>query len=156
MKDRHPTFPNPTIQEALCEIHYHLPGESARKASLLGEFYKQIQPDFPVLEPVTRMGLRLEVGPSGIEQFLPPQQRMLYRHASRNLLLQLSTDILTVNELRKYPGWEQMKLDVLYAWQKLREAGWEVCLGPDLASCQAADIAVIPYSTRLMDEKDEN
>ncbi len=43
-----------------------------------------------------------------------------------------------------------------FAWQKLREAGWEVCLGPDFAACQAADISVIPYSTRLLDEKDKD
>jgi len=60
------------------------------------------------------------------QRFLPPQHRMRYKHAERNLLLQLSEDTLTVNELPKYPGWEQMKHDVLEAWCELREA-----IGPE-------------------------
>jgi hypothetical protein len=43
-----------------------------------------------------------------------------------------------------------------YGWQKLREAGWQVCLGGPNPAMQAADVSVIPYTTRLMDEKDAN
>ena len=122
MNEAHPTFPNPTIQEALCEIHFRPPDERYRKGSLQGEFFKHIQPDFPELEPVARVPVQIQMGPSGVEQrFLPAQQRIRYKHATRNLLLQLSESVLTINELPKYPGRDKMSEDVLYAWQKLRE-----------------------------------
>ena len=122
MNDTHPTYPNPTIQEALCEIHFRLPDGIKWNPTLFGEFFKQIQPDFPDLEPVTEVGVQLQFGSGGVGQaILPPRQRMRYKHASRNLLLQLSENILSVNVLPRYHGWSEMSRDILYAWGKARE-----------------------------------
>lgn len=53
--------------------------------------------------------------------------------------------------------------DVLghYAWQKLRQAGWNVCLigtmgglAKQPAAVRAADVSLVPYSTRILDSKD--
>lgn len=118
----HPTFPNPTIQEALCEIHFCLPDGVAWKPFLFGELFKHVQSDFPEMEPALQIGVELQIGPGKMGQaLLPPRQRMRYKHASRNLLLQLSENILTVNVLPKYPGWEQMNRDVLEAWKRAGE-----------------------------------
>lgn len=54
--------------------------------------------------------------------------------------------------------------DVLgyYAWQKLREAGMTVCLvgsfteSQPIPVLQASDISLVPYSTRILDPKDDN
>jgi len=122
MNSEHPTYPNPTIQEALCEIHFRLPDGVDWKPALLGELFKHIQSEFPDLEPAMQLGVRLQVGPSGAGQvFLPPQERMRYRHASRSLMLQLSKDTFTVNVLPKYPGWVRMSEDILNAWMQARE-----------------------------------
>lgn len=122
MSEEHPSYPNPTIHEALCEIHFQLPDGVSWQPSLPGELFKRIQSEFPKLEPATQIGFRLQVGPGEVEQaFFPPQQRMRYRHESRNLLLQLSEGIFTVNELEKYPGWEQMRSDILRYWETARE-----------------------------------
>ena len=122
MGNGHPTFPNPTIQEALCEIHFQLPYGVAWKPSLFGELFKNIQDEFPDLEPVTEIGIRLHVGGEKLAQaFLPAQQRMRYKHASRKLLLQLSENVLTTNILPKYPGWIQMSQDILNAWKHTRK-----------------------------------
>jgi len=122
MNIEHPTYPNPTIQEALCEIHFCLPDGVAWKPSLFGKLFKHIQPDFPEMEPVMQIGVEFLVGPDKIGQtLLPPRQRMRYKHASRNLLLQLSENIFTVNLLPQYPGWEQMSRDVLEAWKRAGE-----------------------------------
>lgn len=120
MTEEHPTFQNPTIQEALCEIHFHLPDGVEWDSSLYGEFFKRVQSEFPTWEPSAQLGLEVRVGPSGAAQtLLPSQQRMRYRHASRNLVLQLSANILTVNELPKYPGWRQMRQDISEAWAQV-------------------------------------
>jgi uncharacterized protein (TIGR04255 family) len=116
----HPAFPNPTIKEALCEIHFALPVGVAWDSAVFGKFFKHIQGEFPTLEPVTSAGLQLQLT-SGRVGFLPPQSRMRYTHASRNLLLQLSEGIITVNVLPRYGGWAQMQSDVAQAWKAAKE-----------------------------------
>jgi uncharacterized protein (TIGR04255 family) len=120
MTNDHPTYPNPIITEALCEIHFSLPDGTAWKPAFFGELFKQLGPEFPDFEPVTQMGLQLILGPGGGQAVLPSQQRMRYRHASRHLLLQFSEKTLTVNILPKYEGWAQMRTDILQGWEKAR------------------------------------
>ncbi len=55
--------------------------------------------------------------------------------------------------------------DVLgyYTWQKLKSAGWEVCLLGSMGAAptkqpavlRASDISLVPYSTRILDPKDD-
>ena len=115
MISEHPAFANPTIREALCEIHFALPEGVSWDSTIYGRFFKRIQSEFPELEPVTSAGLQVQI-PSGKAGFLPPQSRMRYKHASRNLLLQLSEGIITINVLPKYAGWDQMQVDIVQAW----------------------------------------
>ncbi len=124
MITEHPAFPNPTIREALCEIHFALPEGVAWESTNFGKFFARIKGEFPELEPVTTAGLQVELT-SGRVGFLPSQSRMRYKHASRNLLLQLSEGIITINVLPKYAGWAQMLVDIEQAW------GWaNDVLGP--------------------------
>jgi uncharacterized protein (TIGR04255 family) len=113
----HPTYPNPTIVEALCEIHFQLPEGTEWDSSLFGEVFNQIQSNYPILEPVAGLRLQLPKGQDRKEQrFFPAEQRMRYKHKSQTKLIQLSQDIMTLNELPKYPGWKVMKNDILDAW----------------------------------------
>lgn len=122
MIEKHPTYTNPTISEALCEIHFRLPSGPDWRATLFGAVFKQIQNEFPSIEPITRIGLQWEASSDGLRQSLVPvQHRMRYKHASKNLLLQLSTNILVVNVLSPYPGWTQMSTDIQNAWVKICE-----------------------------------
>lgn len=115
----HPTYPNPTISEALCEIHYKLLPENPWKPSLPGKLFMNIQGDFPEMEPGIDMGIEVGVGPEGITQKLVHQgQRTIFRHKTQRLLLQLSQNIFTVNVLSRYEGWQKMKKDILAAWGK--------------------------------------
>jgi len=119
---QHPSYPNPTIVEALCEIHFQLPEGVSWKPSLPGELFKQIQNDYPEMEPVVEVGVQFEWSPEKFGQsLLPPRQRTRYKHASRPLLLQLSENMFTVNSLSKYPGWKTMRLDVENAWSQAKQ-----------------------------------
>ncbi len=40
MNSGYPTYPNPTITEAVCDIHFRLPQEKEWKPSLPGELFK--------------------------------------------------------------------------------------------------------------------
>ncbi len=118
MSESHPTYPNPTIQEAVCEIHFRLPGDVPWNPAFAGELFKRIQTDFPHFEPAATMGVQVEVGPAGMAQrMLPILPRMQFRHRERPLLRQLSPFILTVNVLPKYPGWATVLEDILAGWR---------------------------------------
>jgi uncharacterized protein (TIGR04255 family) len=123
---RHPSYQNPTIAEALCEIHFRTAPEKPWKPSLVGEFFKAVQGEFPEMEPVQELGLQVEVGEGGVSQkVLPPRSRVRFKHRERPLILQLIENVLTVNLLPRYPGWDRMSQDIIEAWGKARET-----LGP--------------------------
>jgi uncharacterized protein (TIGR04255 family) len=86
----HPTYPNPIIIEALCEINFGLAHERGWDPTCAGELFKRIQDEFPRMEPWP-------------------------------LVLQLGANVLTINVLSKYPGWDVVRQDILNAWQHLCE-----------------------------------
>jgi len=113
----HPSYPNPTIVEAVCEIQFELSEENPWKPSLFGDFYKNVQDEYPEMEPLQGVGLQLQVGPQGFGQKLTsPRQRMRFRHVERPLFLQLEESSLIVNFLAPYPGWDKVVRDVMNAW----------------------------------------
>ncbi len=110
----HRTYANPTIGEALCELHFALPADVSWKASLAGDLFEQIQNEFPEIEPGMEIGLQFDLSPQRIgHAMLPPRQRMRFKHKERPLLLQLGPNVFTVNVLPVYPGWDQMRADVV-------------------------------------------
>jgi uncharacterized protein (TIGR04255 family) len=116
-KSEHPSYPNPTIVEALCEVHFVLSSEQPWKPSLPGEFFKRIQKDYPEMEPVHNLAVQFEVGPHGLGQrVLPARPRIRFTHKTGKFLIQLAESVLTVNALAPYPGWASMQPYVLQAW----------------------------------------
>jgi uncharacterized protein (TIGR04255 family) len=114
----HPSYPNPIIVEAVCEVQFELSKENPWKASLFGDFYKNVQGEFPEMEPLQGVGVQLELGPQGLGQkLLPQRQRMRFKHAERPLLLQLDETSLIVNVLAPYPGWDKVVHDIMDAWR---------------------------------------
>ena len=121
--NQHPSYRNPTIAEALCEIHFSLPDDAPWKASLAGDLFKQVQDEFPEMEPMTEIGLQFELGPRRLgHSLLPPRQRMRFKHKDRPLFLQLGPNVFTVNVLPKYTGWDSMSKDVISAWKQAKNA----------------------------------
>lgn len=115
----HNKFPYPTIIEALCEIHFNLPEGKKWESSFLGDFFKAVQEDFPIMELVQQMGASFEFDPQGFGQRLfPAQQKARYIHKNHKLLLQLSDYIFTANRVEKYPGWVKMRRDIIDRWQQ--------------------------------------
>jgi uncharacterized protein (TIGR04255 family) len=115
----HPSYPNPTIAEALCEVHFELQEGAEWKPSLPGEFFKRIQNEYPEMEPMQEMGVQLEARPSGLAQrIFPTRSRFRYRHKDKPILIQLAEKIITINVLPKYPGWEVMAHRIADIWRQ--------------------------------------
>lgn len=118
----HPSYPNPTIIEALCEVHFRLPEGEEWKPALPGELFKRIQNEYPQMEPAAEVGLQVELSQRGLGQkVLPPRSRTRFRHKSQPLLFQFAENIMTLNFFPPYPGWAAMSQHVLWAWEQVRE-----------------------------------
>ncbi len=75
------------------------------------------------MESQPEMGISLEVGPSGVTPHLhQPRERFIFRHANEPVVVQLSEQIVTVNVLAPYPGWDRMRPLVLNVWQRASRA----------------------------------
>lgn len=122
VENRHPSFPNPTIAEALCEIHFGLNKKTKWNQVWYGKFYEKIREEFDTMEPKQVIDVNSILGPQGVAQAVsPPIIRMFYYHKKRHYLLQLSPDIFTVNEIKKYPGWNIFIEDIQNGWNQLCE-----------------------------------
>ena len=114
----HPSYPNPIIQEAICEIAFRLQDNVLWDPRWSGDFFVAVKEEFPNLQSIPTQPLfSFQIGPSA----LPPQPINVFRfgHASRPVLLQLSDNRIVVNVLPKYSGWEQVSNDIQYAWERI-------------------------------------
>lgn len=111
------TYPNPVIAEALCEIHFKTPKWDNTFGS---QYFKQIENDFGNFEPITETQMIIIPGPNGIQQSSMTQtQRLRYKHNNQNLMVQLSENVFTFNQLKQYPGWVTFKSKLIENWNKL-------------------------------------
>lgn len=122
MNEAHPTYPNPTIQEAVIEVHFERPQTSTWSSSIFAAYFDQIKNEYPTFEPVQQVGFQMLVGPQGMSQqmMIPAERRMKYTHKSNQFLIQLSDRLFVVNVLPKYPGWVVV--------QQAVDANWTACL----------------------------
>jgi len=112
--DNHPTFPNSTITEAICEVRFELPSERPWKSVYQGRFFREVQDEYPDMEVVPQAGFQLEI--SGLDNnqlFSPIAPRTRYTHKSREKFIQISEKAFTVNIFKPYPGWSSVQQTVV-------------------------------------------
>ena len=123
MTDPHPSYPNPVIAEAPCELHVR--GDDRGDAwptDLVSDFHRILQPDYARLE--TLSDLDLEVALTGAERnrrILAPRTRFRFHHTERGLLVHLAPGIVSVNVLAPYPGWASFRREILAIWARTVE-----------------------------------
>jgi len=119
----HPSFANPTIQEALCELHFTRPQGQRWNPQWFGDLFKRAGDDYPHMEPSDIAEIGFGIMPDGgvVQQVRKMGVRTLYRHANRPHLIQLSDSTFTVNELAPYKGWEVFLADIQRGWGLLAE-----------------------------------
>lgn len=118
IEQTHPSYPNPTIQEVLCELRF--PVGVSPFASQFGLIWDRLRGQFPDLETF------VDVLPPPAPIFaasgpLPTQQRFVMRHGARQFLLQFVPGAFTLNTLPPYLGWATMYEDIQAAWQAVQE-----------------------------------
>jgi uncharacterized protein (TIGR04255 family) len=119
-KNAHPSYPNPTLVETLCELHFDSSVAPEDHLQWCGSFFNKVQSDFPKMVPQQILEMGAKIGNSGeIQEIKVPRLRMMLRHKVRPHLLLLSQGIMGVNELQPYPGWKRFLNDIHFAWKTL-------------------------------------
>src|SRR6266480_439166 len=99
-------YPNPPIQEAICEIHFAI--EDSLSANRIERLKTRWAGEYPNQTMNEEKGVHLQMGAEGVridENVLG--KRLICRTKDGNRLVQLSGRFLAVNQLRPYPGWEE-------------------------------------------------
>lgn len=119
MTPKHHQYSNPTISEAVCEIHFTLAEGQTWQPSIFGEYLKLIGDNYPNMEPQIESGFEIRPSPQGLMQrALPPRQKILYRNKTNTALVQLKEGMVAFNVLPPYQSWDSMLENILDAWNK--------------------------------------
>jgi uncharacterized protein (TIGR04255 family) len=100
-------YPNPPIQEAICEIHFDLPQPLAKVQ--LESLMPSWSTDYPDQSFIEERGITIQVGANGVQTTDRDDlgHRLICKSFDGKRLVQVSGQFLAVNQLRPYPGWEE-------------------------------------------------
>ena len=104
------------LVEALCEFRFDLAG--GWDLTLPGLFYAEVRDAFPQQEPVDEVSFQLELGPIQGKHQVVKTQRLQLWNEDRSATLQIGKNLLSINQLSPYPGWERFKVLVRDAFFK--------------------------------------
>jgi len=102
-------YKNPPIVEALCEFQF-VPSQPW-DITISGMLYERIKDEFPLKHQQVGFGVAVQPREGGVLEpkieFGPP--RMQFFSNDKTSLVQVGSDLLTINLLRPYPNWEKFK-----------------------------------------------
>lgn len=113
-------YPNPPIQETICEVHFDL-GEPLllQRIELLKDVWST---GYPEQKVVQERSVNFHLSPEGIQTKEGNLgHRLICKTADGKRLVQLSGLFFAANQLRPYPGWEEAFRDtILQRFQDLQ------------------------------------
>ena len=116
------SYPNPTIAEALCEIHFY--SKSEYDDSKFQEIKKALSIHYPFAATQKIRQYKANVKESGVTVEEEKDQTSLwtFKHKDRNHLIQVRPGILTINEVGDYPGWKVVLADISKGWEIISQS----------------------------------
>jgi uncharacterized protein (TIGR04255 family) len=104
----------------VCEIHFTLPQGAAWSPATPGALWREIAAEYPDIEPVIESGVELRVRPDGkLDQVITERKRYRFTDTKKARVVQFSENVISLNHLRPYPGWLQVRDELLRVWVKL-------------------------------------
>ena len=115
----HPSYPNPTIVEAVSEIHFSLAPGLSWSPSTPGALWREIATEYPDVDPIVESGVEVRVKPDGsLDHVITERKRYRFTHTSKSKLVQLSENVFSLNHLKPYPGWPTVKDELIRVWRQ--------------------------------------
>ncbi len=115
--ERH--YAKPPLVEVLCELHFK---GSKWEATVAGQFYDRVKERFPAKREDEQYRISFGSGSYSVRAEigrLPPVIRFASEDGRR--VLQIAPDLLVVNQLAPYPGFEAWEPDIFLAFRIFRE-----------------------------------
>lgn len=104
-------FKNPPLTEAVFELFYQA---SNWNPATPGVFYSKVNKDYPVITQ-SGGGFGIALGAQGVQIGSGNNNLTQFKSSDNSSIIQLSNNLLTVNKLPKYNGWESYKKMILEA-----------------------------------------
>lgn len=115
----HPTYDNPPVIEAVCEMQF-VPGQDW-DSTVPGLIYDQLSDDFPEKETRKNVDVRpvQEKSGQGIQHQV--EERSIFKNDEESTYIQLSPQTLIINKLKPYGSWDEFKSIIKQAFQAYNE-----------------------------------
>jgi uncharacterized protein (TIGR04255 family) len=98
-------YNRPPVVEALCEVYF---SGSHWGPSVDDRFHERVRGEFPQKSQMEQIGFEVQLGPGQAgTRALPVEPRWRLAKEDQSRFLQLSRDLLVVNQLRPYPHYEE-------------------------------------------------
>jgi len=112
-------YKNPPIVEAICEFRFSK--ETKWDPTIPGSVYEKVKDQFPNKESRLEHQLELKTDEAGFNQNLVGSQKALMFSPDRSSLIQVGQNLLSINHLKPYIGWEQFLPKIKKAYDTLGE-----------------------------------
>lgn len=116
------TYPHSTIAEALCEIHFDsdVPQKPITDV-VIKKLKGELSLDYPSVTEQQIKQLQASITDLGIsvDESKNSSTRVIFKHKDRNHILQFLPNVLTINEVNHYPGWDNFLGDIFRGWRAL-------------------------------------
>lgn len=109
-------YKNPPLVEAVFELFYY---SSSWSSIIPGMFYNEIKDRFPIITQ-NQGGFGVAFNGKGLKIGSGNGDLTQYRSSNNDTVIQLSNNLLTVNKLPKYNGWESYIEVINYAIEALK------------------------------------
>lgn len=101
-------YASPPLVEALCEIHFS--SDQQWDWTIPGLLYAEIKGEFPNREQADHVSVRWREDRSEVQKMT--LQRLRYFSEDRRSLVQVGANVVVLNYLSPYPGWEQFRASI--------------------------------------------
>ena len=116
----HPTYPNPTVVEATCNLEFQPSPQAGWQISRPTDLLNSLSPDYRNVELGPRIGMSLGVGAAGMApRFIQGPPQLMVTNDARTRYLALGDRHFTFGHLVPYPGWETFRGHLFSAWEKI-------------------------------------
>lgn len=116
----HPTYPKPTIQEAVCEFQFVVDEASSWSPNKPGILLNKLGANYSDFETISEQGVQIVIGKDGpVPQLLVPKLKLKFKHASLPIIVQASQNSFSINALHPYQGWIALRDEIFRVWPDL-------------------------------------
>lgn len=110
---------HPPLLEAVCEFRFE--PESPWDLTIPGLVYDRLKDQFPIKRSAPAIALGLLIGDSNVERRIEHGTRMQFVASDDSLLVQVDENLISINHLRPYPGWDAFRPTIARAYQVYSE-----------------------------------